>query len=317
MDPTAESDPVRPTRPVQLSLFPEAAEVQATALAALRDLDVAGARVVVDRLRRRSPALVNLAVIDETLRLLERHLGPGPATPHQLAELVSVVRLEAEAGRLSSAAADFADETVARYWRAHPAPSASPFLDSAERIHRGVLDLVLGNAAAARDHLRTTLDAGHGHRADLWAYRGDACVVLQRTAEAHACYTRALLLDPCAVDLQRCRMRPLVDRFTALRERHPEEVARELLLVELWLAGLLSIPAPNTWLSADANARRPAPKSEAVAKYRRFAWLLYLDRSRPPDAVDLARREEMAELDPSLFTRYMQACREREAGRLP
>lgn len=300
---------------MQLSLFPEAAEVQATALAALRDLDIGNARAVIDRLRQRSTAVVNLDVIDETLRLFERHLGTGPRTADQLASIVSIVRAEAGDGRVSTAAANFADETIARYWR-RSAASAASFLDAAERVHRGVLELVLGNATAARDHLRATLQSGHRHRADLWAYRGDACIVLLRTGEAHACYTRALLLDAREVDLLRCRMRPLVDALAALREHHPEAVARELLLIELWLAGRLGIPALNSWLAAeDAGMRRESPpESAAVAKYRRFAWLLYLDRSSAPGTVDIARREEMASLDPALFARYMQACREREAG---
>lgn len=302
--------------PVQQSLFPEAFEVQEAALAALRELDVARARNAFERARARNPDLVDAAVLDGALALLEELARAGPLG----ARLHLVVRAAHDAcrsGRLPPAAAAFVDRTVARWWRRHGA--GGPFLDAGETIHRGVLDLVLGDAAAARAHLSASLqEARHGWRADLWGYLGDANLLEQRPDEANACYVRGLLLGAAEVDLVRIRLPSLAELHAVLCREHGEDGARELLPVHAWLGGVLAIPPGNGWLDgrwARLLVRAAAgPDAAPRERWRRFALLLYLDRSAARGSVDLARREELAALDPVLFGRYMERCRAIEHG---
>jgi tetratricopeptide (TPR) repeat protein len=300
--------------PLQLSLFPDAYELQAAALAALRDLDVPRARKLLDRVRQQSPRLVNLQVIHMALCLLESTLPPGPPGPAELALAVQATHDEWLHGRLLEASAHFVDETVARYWRR--LGPAAPFLDPGRRVHRGVLELVLGDASAARFHLEASLRDGLEHRADLWCRLGDALMLLDRADEANACYVRALLLSAVDVDLLRTRLRPLAAIHAELRRVHDETLARALLFVEAWLGGVLEVPPENCWLDgqmAQLEARSAAdPGSAPQRRHHRFAWLLYLDRSQPAARVELARREAMAALDPDLFARFLRECDRRE-----
>lgn len=308
------ADPSNPPTRLQRSLFPDAFEVQAASLAALRDLDVGAARRLLEQARRQNPSLVNLGLLHDALCLLETFpRGSQPSDAH-LAEILTAARERHLAGQLSRDAAAFIDQTIARYWRRRAA--AGPFLDEDARVHRAVLDLALGDAATARRHLGATLDGGQQHRADLWGYLGDACVALERGAEANACYVRGLLLSAADVDLMRLRLLPLVRLHEELRATYADDHARELLLVHAWLQGLLEIPPDNGWLDGQVARLRARAQADAHApspdRCRRFGLLLYLDRSQPLGQVDLALRKEMAKLDEDLFQCYMAACRQRE-----
>ena len=296
---------------MQQPLFPQGVEVPSAVLSALRDLAVPRARALIERVRKQAPKMVNLDVFDEALVLLERFLGSSSPAPARLAETVTGIGDEYLAGRISTEVARFVDETIARYWTR--CGSAALFLDDGERVHRGVLDLVLGDAGEAHRSLRASLDGGHPNRADLWCYLGDASHELGRTAEANACYVRALILRAADVDLFRTKMQPLVQIHAELRRRIPESSARELLVVHAWLEGSLHIPPQNGWLDReDLQLARVDEDSIRwpADRHRRFARLLYLDRSLPRGQVDMAQREEMAALDRDLFARYMQKCRE-------
>ena len=304
---------------MQQSLFPDAVQILSTGLSTLRDLDLPRARAFLERVRRLDHKAVNLRVLDEALELLERVLESASPTPDHLAEVMALAGRESLAGRLNRPAADFVDETVACYCRRHG--SAADFVDDEARLHRGVLDLIRGDAVAAWRHLSASLAGGHGDRADLWGYRGDAACELGRTGEVSACYVRGLLLSAGStgevfgvgqVDLSRCRLQPLVRTYQTLCRRYPEDCARELLLVHAWLEGLLTIPAQNGWLDERKFGGPVGPAAAPRERYRRFARLLYSNRSLPRGSVGMAQREEMAGLDRVLFGQYMDRRRELE-----
>ncbi|MBI5365634.1 MAG: hypothetical protein HZA54_01245, partial [Planctomycetes bacterium] len=63
---------------MQRSLFPDAFEVEEDALAALAELDLAGAAHGLARARALNPTLPNLVVFEEVVAYLGGHLrGPG------------------------------------------------------------------------------------------------------------------------------------------------------------------------------------------------------------------------------------------------
>lgn len=303
----------------QHSLFPDSYEVQDAALAALDEGDFERALALVSAARERDPGLVGLDMLASALTWSAGVLGGRRSDPDRLAEAWRALPEGRRRGALRGDSAAFIDQSLARQaLRARP---PGPFLDAGETVHLGALHLVLGRAAAARELLLETLARGHRARADLWGTLGDACTLAERPEEASACYARALVIAASDVDLHRLRDERLMALFRALREGHPDSVARELLLPEAWLAGALEIPPGNGGIDA-ALAREllaatadPGPSPER--RLRRFSLLLYRDRSREPGEANVDEREEMAELDAGLFGRFMEECRRRgRTGRL-
>jgi len=194
-------------------------------------------------------------------------------------------------------------------------PAGRAFLDAEERVHRGVLLLVLRRFQEAHALIGASL-AAHDERADLWAAFGDACAALERLDEANAAFVRALVLSARDVDLFRLRHAPLSALYRDLVAQQGEPCARELLLVHAWLAGALTIPPENGWLDRHlsrlhlAAALRPGAPPEQ--RLRRFALLFYLDRSHASGHYDEAEREELQSLEPELFARVLHCIGTRE-----
>lgn len=292
---------------IQKSLFPDAVEVLGDALEALEDLDLQRGFEYVVQARRIDPSLGNLDAIESALGWLRTTLGDGPAD----LERDAAAFLDLPGAGLSPGAVSFADSALARYGLRH---ASGAFLDAGERVHVGALRLVLGHATLARRALDL---ASEEPRADLWGWRADACVRLERLEEANECYVRALILDASAVDLFRLRHPRLAELYVELLATQPASCARELLLPNAWMRGLLQVPAGNAWLTghvAKLRARTAVTADAAKAEQlRRFTFLFYLDRSHPPGAVSLDEREEMAGLAPTLFRRVLAVLRERES----
>lgn len=295
----------------QRSLFPDGFEVQEHACAALRELDVGGALVLVRRARQIDSRLVDVDGLEEALAWLAPRIENG-RTGAELADALRAVVSDALAGRIGAVAAMFVDTAIARFLRRRLPPD-SIFIDQGCRVPVALLDMILGNSGDARASLLDALQDGNGDRADLWGCLGDACFADQRHDEAIAAYVRSLLLDPVELDAWRLRDRRLAECLRGLQVREGD-VARHLLIVEGWMTGILDIPMRNNWLTHRQLARllEVTAASTSHAKAHRFGLLLYLDRSAGLDAIDVARREEMAELRPADFERFMATCRERE-----
>jgi len=296
------------TPSVQRSLFPEAFEIQEQAFAALDELDLGGALALVVEARERDPLLVNLEPLAAAITWLQRELGAEPASDELLAALYLTVPEACRSGAIERAAAALVDLVIARQGLRRAAARA--FLDREERVHLGALLLVLRRDSEALALLRESITHGHDERADLWACCADALVAAGRLDEANAAYVRALLLSAQEVDLFRLRHGALAALHDELSLQHPAADARELLLVHAWLAGQLTIPAENAWLDRHLSrlhlAAAARPDSPPAQRFRRFALLLYLDRSRPPGHCDESEREEMQGLAPELFARVVQ-----------
>ena len=304
-----------PEPAIQQSLFPEGFELVAAAKRALRDLDLERARRVLDSAQRRGVRVSDVAMIDAALEFLAPLLSDPPAGQPGLARIVQATEAAWRAGTLSRPTAEFVDDVVAGFWSRRA--GAESFLGGEPQVHRGVLELVLGNGAAAYRSLRASLDAGHAQRAELWSYLADAAILRGRSEEAATYRVRALVLGAQAVDLLRCRWPTLLELHDELRRSHDDAVARELLLPRLWLAGQLDIRPQDAWFGGSLESSAITAQSPLAERLRRFSELLCVDRSRPAGEVDEARREAMAELAPDLFAEYMRACRERERrGRL-
>lgn len=299
---------------LQRSLFPEAFEIQAQALAALDELDIGAALRLVEAARERDPGLVNLDPLRSALQWLHRELGSGPVSDELLALLFSTVPEACRSGEIAPEAMELIDTVIAREGLARTR-STQAFLDAGEGVHRGSLLLVLGLFHEAHALLVTSL-AEHDGRADLWAAFGDAGSALERFDEANAAYVRALLLSAGDLDFFRLRHERLRTLHHELVSLHGESRARELVLVHAWLSGALTIPPENGWLDRQLSRLHLAAAlrsdSTPEQRLRRFSLLFYLDRSRAPGLYDEAEREEMQALEPELFARVVQCIQARE-----
>ncbi len=291
----------------QRSLFPDGFEVEEDALDALESLEVARGLACVAEARRRAPDLTNLDDIESALAWIEIVQGRRP--PDGASAAAAFLALPA--ADLPEGAAAFADQAIARFGLR---VGRGRFLDPEQRVPLAALRLVLRRTDGTRRELSRLL-AEAPDRPDLWGVHGDACLLDERADEANESYVRALLLGAARVDLFRLRENRLRLLLAELRAGNEDACSRELLFVHAWLRGILAVPANNGWLDAQTPRLRahtairgtPDPASRA----RRFALLLYLDRSRKPGDCEVAEREEMQALDPELFERFVAVLRER------
>src|SRR5690606_10042831 len=208
------------------------------------------------------------------------------------------------------------DEVLAGYLlRAHGAELEPPEAD--DRVLVGRVLLLAGRTDAAYRRLTGFLADRSMQDAAAWSALGDAAWLIEHPDAANAAYVRALVLDGAEFDVVRLRRADLRARYAALRLAHGKELARELLLPDAFCAGLLSIPPGNRWFEADEiaallDATHPAGSGTELDRQRRFARLLFADRTAGPAHVDLARREALRELSPAWFARYLAACRAEE-----
>lgn len=293
-------------------LFPDGFHILEQALVALRDLDIPKAEELVRRARAAQPNLVNLDLVAAASEYLRDAL-PGPAEPDACAATLVAIPKDIDAGRLREDVGNFVDQVLARYlMRMDP---DGPFVDHAASVPWARVLLLVGQPDVAHRNL-AELVALHP-RADLWWALGDAALGVDRETEANAAFVRALVLDPQAVDCFRLQHKALLRCYQQLRERHDGPSAREALLPTAWIDGVLEIPSGNRWFEAapGADPRRTESTTHshpATPSLRRFAHLLFADRTAGPGNVDVARREEMACLAPDLFARYFAECQRRE-----
>ncbi|MBI5363119.1 MAG: hypothetical protein HZA53_08060 [Planctomycetes bacterium] len=308
------------TAPRQTELFPASTDARADAQDAFERFDVAAARASLARARDAGAAGADLDELERALAWLAAR-GVARGIPLDvLAELWIELPTAVARGALARAGREFVDEAIARYG-ARGSDAERRFLDARERVHLGALLLARENAERAHALLHASLHAGHGHRADLWALLGDARVVRRDPEGANQAWVRALVLDAQAVDLARTRHAELAVLFARAASEHGETVARERLLVEAWLAGVLELteealdhPAVRATLSMDVDPAFERAVTDA-ASARRFTRLLVRDLARPRGAsVDLDARDAMELLDPELCRRYAAELRRRAGG---
>jgi len=322
-------DPDSRFAPRQLELFSTASALRADVIEALARVDGIRALALVARAREAGPADLDLDVWESAARWLAGWFADGGvrsggshadrARPldRDVRAAIAAAFLELpralRRGAISRGAFDLVDEALARIGLRSISP-AFPFVDDGERVHVGALALVRGQDRPAYDELNASLRSGCERRADLWASLGDARIRLRDEDGVGECFVRALILDAGAIDWARSAHEALAALFERIACAYPEAVARERLLVEAWLEGVLDIPAANGWIDLatldDLRARSTDAGGDA-ARMRRFALLFYLDRSRGEGV--LADREEMEALDRELLVRCVAAM-ERGVG---
>ena len=287
-------------------LFPDGFEILEQALVALKDIDLRRADEFVRRARASQPRLVNLDVVAAACDYLRHHLPDNP-DPDACAAALLAVPADVEAARLREEVAHFVDQVLARFLIR--GDRDGPFVDRACRMPWARVLLLVGQPVAAHHRLRDLV--GTSRRADLWGAFGDAALLADRPHEANAAFVRALVIDPRSLDCVRLQHTALKACYQRLRLQHGSLAARDLLLPNAWIDGVLQIQVGNRWI----EERESMPDGSELRPLHRFARLLFADRTAGPGSVDITRREEMAALSPDLFAHYVDACRRREERR--
>jgi tetratricopeptide (TPR) repeat protein len=178
-----------------------------------------------------------------------------------------------------------------------------------EKLHVGCCYLALGDYKLAHKTLLDSLTSTHQYRSDLWGYLGDVCNKLRRWQEANMAYLCALIIDPQKVDFFRLKNPQLVESYRELLKDYSETDVRALLFTHCWLENILSIPIGNTRLARFSleleNKFKEELPRDSADRYHRFAVYLCIDQSQLHGVVNIQAREQMVELAPELFKRYM------------
>jgi hypothetical protein len=292
----------------QRSLFPDGFEVQEAALAALRELRVEKALSLVRCARAIDASMPGIAALQRALEWLAARVDGEPDVG-QAGEALTALATSSAMGELDASAVALVETGIATFVSARR-PAGPVFLDAEQTVSSARIDLLRGDAGAARAGAEQLLGAGFADRAALWFDHADACWVLQRPGEANASYVRALLLGPRDGHVHRCRCEPLAAVWRGLVGASFAPAAADLLLAQAWIAGALTIPPGTTWLSA-AQRALVRERSEQSAAWR-FSLLVYLDRSARAGECDVASREEMLALLPDVFEQFVAAVRRRQ-----
>ncbi len=103
------------------------------------------------------------------------------------------------------------------------------------------------------------------------------------------------------------------------REAQDENWARAVWPVHAWMKGVVQIPRGNTFLLPLARKQRSILGSELMLepaqRARQFSQCLYIDQSGLHGEIQFDARAEMQNLDPEMFSRYLQEVERRaQAG---
>lgn len=296
-------------------LFPDDAQVRDRVADALRRLDVSAGRAHLSEARSCAPDLAGLDALEQGVAWLGRALDDGFANVESAARAwlaLSGTRLE---GGLDPTAVELVDRALSEYLLRN-APRGERFVDAARRVPRGALHLVLENFRNAYDEL-TALRPADLRRADLSAWLADACLHHGVEDGVGPNYVRALVFDPDGVDYGRIAHRGLSELLRTALRTLPADAARAALLADAWIDGLLDVAPGDLWPGEAVVESLLAATGSTTERdrLRRFSLLLFRDRTRPPAMLEPDAREEMRNLSPDRFSRFLAACANRSRAK--
>jgi len=284
----------------QTSLFSEAESLIGDAEQAAIDLDFHLAERIMRRAGEIDPYLSNLQSYLRIFRYLKTERKRNPETPDFIAAVWKGLPLSVGKHALTAAESRIIEAYLDPIAEKNLS-SKGPFVDRGKTLPRACLYMQRLPSLALRE-LQNLVCGPYARRADLWAYYGDACSILNRNAEAEASYSRALLADPEGVDLFRIRNEGLRRLFDRLSRDHHEQEARALLYIHGWMEGL--VPCLRKTDSAGLKIPKKIPENR-VGELLQFALCLTLDQSGKGKKIHVEARQRMMEIDPDLFRLYL------------
>lgn len=182
--------------------------------------------------------------------------------------------------------------------------------NSADAVHFSYCHLVLSNYKVTREKLLPFLETSERFNSKLWGYLGDATWQLNWKTEAEKSYIYAFFIDPGQVDFLKLAHPGILKIFERLKRTGVnKEVIQYRIPIECWLSGLFHIPkGENLIVDHAQQILKQDLKTSAqdlALKYYYFALWLYLDQAGVLPSTDYRAREQMQQIDPDFFARYL------------
>ncbi|GEM_PF-2530378 len=182
--------------------------------------------------------------------------------------------------------------------------------ERADGIHISYCHLVLSRFMTVREKLLPFLETPERFNSKLWGYLGDATWQLNWVGEAEKAYMHAFFIDPRQVDFIKLVHPKILRIYEQLQKPGiPKEIALFQIPIECWLNGIFRIPKGENLIVYHAqqtlNQEFKAPGNDSALKYLHFALWLYLDQAGVLPSMDFRAREQMQQIDPALFERYL------------
>lgn len=183
------------------------------------------------------------------------------------------------------------------------------------RFHLGCLLLETGRPDEAETWFSLALDSGIAEQGRFLAYLGDALFLKGETDEARECYRDAFLLAPHEIDFDHLRDRAVRELIVEMEEEGiSEEEAIRWIPVWGWLQGVFTLGAATEDESSITGGELPgkgnSPEEETPRLWFRLLRTAEKVRTGKRNVAELVRvRRGMKELNPVMFSRYMEKIR--------
>ena len=298
----------------QMSFFSEADPLLDQAEEVLKTLDFKGAEALYRQAKLLDPWISNIDSMLNICDFLKVHFDKTSDIATFLGSAWVAIPKAVADDQIRVSEVPIVEEQLARM-ACQYVPDIGMYIDQEEQLHWGNVYIHLAKYHDAHKHILETLYSGYGERADLWAYYGDVCFLLNRKREAEGAYARALMMNPHVIDYFRLVHPDLRHQLHALYSEMERESAQAILLFYGWRAGCIFIPTRSLEESEDTKTLEKllenTPQSEAE-RLHLFSACLYFDQSRPKNHVNYEVREKMKDLDSDLFDQFIDILQTRE-----
>ncbi|RQW86671.1 MAG: hypothetical protein EHM79_09260 [Geobacter sp.] len=184
------------------------------------------------------------------------------------------------------------------------------------RFHLGCILLSSGRSVEAETWFLFALDSGIPERGRFFAYLGDALIIQGETDAARDCYLAAFLEDPHGIDIDHLRDQDVMEMPLEIEE---EGIAGEEAVCWVpvwgWLKGIFGIETSviDRKRKLDSELLTTEVPFEGNSVPRHWFELLkraeYLRIEFRNDEELIRVRRKMKELNPLLFSKYMEKVR--------
>ncbi len=297
---------------MQISLFSSAIDQKELAISALKKAEFLKARDYFTEAFEIDPSLAELGSYLNACNFLIKNLNTADLNDlKSLSDGLSKIREFYIAGEMNRFTFNLVEQLLCtKITNLVPANYNDFISESANSVHISYCYQVLSDYKTAREQLLPFLETPERFNSKLWGYLGDATWQLSWTGEAEKAYVHAFFIDPGQVDFLKLVHPGILKIFQQLKKTGlGNEIIPFRIPTECWLSGIFHIPKGENLIVYHAQQTlKQELKSEEInsaVNYHCFALWLYLDQAGVLPPTDYQAREQMQQLDPDLFERYL------------
>jgi tetratricopeptide (TPR) repeat protein len=297
---------------MQISLFSSAIDQKELAISALKKSEFLKARDYFTEAFEIDPSLAELGSYLNACNFLIKNLNPADLNDlKSLSEGLSKIREFFIAGEMNRFTFNLVEQLLCKkIINLLPADFNDFITESANSVHISYCYLALSDFKTAREKLLPFLETPERLNSKLWGYLGDATWQLGWTGEAEKAYMHAFFIDPGQADFLKLVHPGILKIIAQLKKTGlSSEIISFRIPIECWLSGFFRIPKGENLIVYHAQQtlkqELKSPAINSALNYHYFALWLYLDQAGVLPPTDFQAREQMQQLDPDLFERYL------------